>query len=110
LLYAQVRLADGSDWRNVLIGRTHLTFPEAAFRGRSGAQPQGVGAWKNSEIEAWLEGMGLPSSAPLSVLAVELLPEPGTPFKEDPLGRDLGQVRVLRASPLTPVPAVCLDA
>ena len=42
LLYAQVRLADGSDWRNVLIGRTHLTFPEAALRGRSGAQPRGI--------------------------------------------------------------------
>jgi hypothetical protein len=109
LLYAQVRLADGSDWRNVLIGRTHLTFPEAAVRGRSGTQPHGVGSWKNSEIEAWLEGVGLPSNAPLSVLAVELLPEPGTPFKEDPLGRDLGQVRVLRTSPLTPVPAICLD-
>jgi hypothetical protein len=45
----------------------------------------------------------------LSALAVELLPEPGSPFG-DPLGQDLGQVRLLRTSPLTPVPAVCLDA
>jgi hypothetical protein len=109
LLYAQVRLADGSDWGNVLIGRTHLAFPETAFRGRLGTQPQGIGFCENSEIEAWLRGLGLPPNAPLSVLAVELLPEPGSQFKNDPLGRDLGQVRVLRTSPLTPVPAICLD-
>jgi hypothetical protein len=109
LLYVQVRLADGSDWRNVLIGRTHLLFPEAGFRGRLGTQPQGMGFWKHSDIEAWLKGLGLPLNAPLSALALELLPEPGSPFNGDPLGRDLGQVRVLRTSPLTPVPAICLD-
>lgn len=34
------------------------------------------------------------------VLAVETLPEPNGRFA-DPLGRDLGQVRVLRTSPLS---------
>ena len=29
---------------------------------------------------------------------------------KDPLGADLGEVRLLRTSPLTPVPAVCVDA
>jgi hypothetical protein len=108
LLYVQVHLADASDQRNILIGRTRLTFSDAAFRGRSGSEPHGFGYWDQDEIEAWLEALGLPHNSPLSVLAVELLPEPDSPFM-DPLGKDLGQVRVLRTSPLTPVPAICLD-
>jgi hypothetical protein len=108
LLYVQVRLADASDWRNILIGRTRLTFSELAFRGRSGSEPHGFGYYDQEEIEAWLEALGLPQNSPLSVVAVELLPEPDSPFM-DPLGKDLGQVRVLRTSPLTPVPAICLD-
>ena len=108
LLYVQVRLADASDWRNILIGRTRLTFSDLAFRGRSGSEPHGFGYCDQDEIEAWLEALGLPHNSPLSVLAVELLPEPDSPFM-DPLGKDLGQVRVLRTSPLTPVPAICLD-
>jgi hypothetical protein len=109
LLYVQVHLADASDWRNILVGRTKLAFTDAAFRGRSGQTPHGLGYWDQDQVEAWLELFGLPHNSPLSVLALELLPEPGSPFG-DPLGSDLGQVRVLRTSPLTPVPAVCVDA
>jgi hypothetical protein len=109
LLYAQARLADGSDWRNILIGRTQLQFPEDAHRRRAGFEPHGVGYWDHYEIENWLEALGLLHNPPLSALAVELIPEPGAIFV-DPLGKDLGQVRVLRTSPLTPVPAICLDA
>ena len=94
--------------RNILIGRTRLTFSDFAFRGRSGSEPHGFGYCDQDEIEAWLEALGLPHNSPLSVLAVELLPEPESPFM-DPLGKDLGQIRVLRTSPLTPVPAICLD-
>ncbi|MCK0511470.1 hypothetical protein [Aromatoleum buckelii] len=108
LLYAQAQLADGSDWRNILIGRTQLQFPENAHRRRAGFEPHGVGYWDHYEIENWLEVLGLPANAPLSALAIELLPEPDAVFV-DPLGKDLGQVRVLRTSPLTPVPAICLD-
>lgn len=108
LLYVQVRLADASDWRNILIGRTRPAFSDLAFRGRSGSEPHGFGYWDQGQVEAWLEAFGLPLNSPLSVLAVELLPEPDSPFM-DPLGKDLGQVRVLRTSPLTPVPAICLD-
>jgi hypothetical protein len=108
LLYVQACLADASDWRNILIGRTRLTFSDLAFRGRSGSEPHGFGYCDQDEIEAWLEALGLPYNSPLSVLAVELLPDPESPFM-DPLGKDLGQVRVLRTSPLTPVPAICLD-
>jgi hypothetical protein len=109
LLYVQVQLADGSDWRNILIGRTQLRFTDERFRGRSGAEPQGIGYWDQDQIELWLDVLGLPRNSALSVLAAEMLPEPESPFT-DPLGKDLGQVRVLRVSPLTPVPAICLDA
>lgn len=108
LLYVQVPLADQSDWRNVLIGRTQLRFQESHSRGRGGASPHGIGYWDQGEIESWLDALGLPRNSPLSAIAIELLPEPGSPFA-DPLGKDLGQVRVLRTSPLTPVPAICLD-
>jgi hypothetical protein len=108
LLYVQVRLADASDWRNILIGRTRTTLSDHSFRGRAGTEPQGFGYWDQNQVEAWLEAFGLPLNSPLSVLAVELLPEPDSPFM-DPLGKNLGQVRVLRTSPLTPVPAICLD-
>ena len=109
LLYVQVQLADGTDWRNILIGRTQLRFTDQHFRGRSGAEPQGIGYWDQDQIELWLDVLGLPRNSPLSALAAEMLPEPESPFT-DPLGKDLGQVRVLRVSPLTPVPAICLDA
>jgi hypothetical protein len=109
LLYAQVRLADASDWRNILIGRTRVGLSDHDLRGTSGPEPQGHGYWDQYTIAAWLEALQLPLNSPLSTLAVELLPEPGSPFA-DPLGKDLGQVRVLRTSPLTPVPPICLDA
>jgi hypothetical protein len=109
LLYVQVRLADVSDWRNILIGRARLQFTDQSFRGRTGAEPQGIGYWDQDQIDVWLDLLGLPRNSSLSVLATELLPEPGSPFT-DPLGKDLGQVRLLRMSPLTPVPAMCLDA
>jgi len=109
LLYVQVRIADASDWRNVLIGRTRLAYLEESVRGRTGPEPQGRGYWDQSEIEDWLEVLGLPLNSPLSTVAVELLPEPDGSFA-DPLGKELGEVRILRLSPLTPVPAICLDA
>ena len=62
--------------------------------------------FSQDEIVRRLNRLGLPLDASLSVIAVELLPELTSPF-EDPLGRDLGQVRILRTSPLTAVPAVC---
>ena len=79
------------------------------------------------EIIAALSLLGLPLTSPLSVLAVEVLPGPfnftgdfarcGAVFQagaaatigeqEDPLGTQLGARRILRSSPLTPVPAIC---
>jgi hypothetical protein len=42
----------------------------------------------------------------LSVIAVELLPEPASNVA-NPLAAQLGDVRIYRTSPLTPVPKVC---
>ena len=64
LLYVQVHLADASDWRNVLVGRTKLAFTDAAFRGRSGQTPHGLGYWDQDQVEAWLELFGLPHNSP----------------------------------------------
>ena len=61
------------------------------------------------DILAWLRLLGLPLNAQLSVITIELLPEPKSPF-DDPLGEDLGQVRFLRTSPLTAVPEICSPA
>lgn len=108
LLYAQVRQADGEAWRNVLLGRTHLGITDAQLRGRAGSEVHGFGFWDQDDVAAALEALSLPLRSPLSVIAVEMLPQETSPFA-DPLGLDLGQVRILRTSPLTPVPAICLE-
>jgi len=108
LLYAQVTQVDGTQRRNLLLGRVRADFPQRNFRGQAGAQPYGSAQWDQSEITQMLQGLGLPQDTPLSVLAIELLPEP-TLVYSDPLGSDLGEVRILRTSSLIPVPVVCVD-
>jgi hypothetical protein len=49
--------------------------------------------------------LGFARTAPLSVLALELLPQDVPPA--DPLGAQLGGQRILRNSALTPVPVIC---
>jgi hypothetical protein len=100
-------------------------------------EPRGFVLFPEKEIVACLTLLGLPLTSPLSVLAVEVLPGPfnirgdlkgarnlGVPMDlmegaeppaaalaatddEDPLGRQLGWRRLLRTSPLTPVPPIC---
>jgi hypothetical protein len=64
-----------------------------------------VAIWDQSETEQLLRALALPQASSLSVLAVELLPEQDR--KADPLGTDLGYVRILRTSALVGVPTVC---
>ena len=108
LLYAQVTQADNADYRNVLLSRKPAALPDRRFVASVSFSAMGVpgyGYWDQTEVEALLSGLGLPLDSPLSVLAVEVLPEVGR--RSDPLGSNLGYVRVLRTSPLAPVPATC---
>jgi hypothetical protein len=151
MLYAQVMQADGSTWRNVLLGRTYAArvFDRRQVEDRRRASTRdviGLAEFEQRAVEVVLERLGLPVDAALSVLAVELLPgdglemarhqwaaafttfvtsdapelPPANPFHpqfgvaapamSDPLGADLGTIRsrrILRTSPLTPVPPAC---
>lgn len=90
LLYAQVRQADGADWRNILLDDRRLRLqrrlrPSAretflatatlpgAFQNQD-APARGATAWRQDEIERLLLALGLPADAPLSVLCVEMMP------------------------------------
>ena len=105
LLYAQVLQVDGQSWRNVLLLRGL-----GDTRGGNDLQDHrlapAVMEFSQDEIIQRLRLLGLPLNAPLSIVTVEMLPEPNSPFG-DPLGKDLGQVRILRTSPLTAVPEIC---
>jgi hypothetical protein len=104
LLYAQVTQADYASQRNVLLGRTRLT--RQGLHEKPLLPPGVAGArWAREQVDAILADLALPPSTPLSVIVVETLGDVGDLV--DPLGGDLGHVRLLRASPLTPVPASC---
>jgi hypothetical protein len=114
LIYAQVLQADGADHRNILLGRKpalpqrkfYDNFNLAAGLGIPFGGPDfGVSTWSNDEIYFLLQLLALGNDTPLSCLAVETLPG-GAPLP-DPVGANLGQQRLLRSSPLVPVPAVC---
>ena len=79
LLYAQVRMADDSDMRNILLSdkklRIHGHFKdEYLSQQKSDETPQGITRWHNKEIEELLNQLGLPEDSPLSVLCVEMMP------------------------------------
>ena len=126
MLYTQVTQTDGASHRNVLLGRqlAHvLTPPQPAGAISSlglNREPRGTTTFEQKTIESLLSLLGLPTTSPLSVLAVEVLPgpihrpadvprvAPNVPaVTEDPLGRQLGLRRILRTSPLVAVPAIC---
>jgi hypothetical protein len=91
LLYAQVRQADGADWRNILLDDRRLRprrplrpqssdayvvvsgASSGAFQNRD-APARGEMFWTQDEIEQLLLGLGLPIDSPLSVLCVEMMP------------------------------------
>jgi hypothetical protein len=104
-----VTRADRADRRNVLLGR-RLARPDRqklwrqATRG--GAELAGDVSWSQFEIAELLQAVGLAADSPLSVLAVEILPNEQE--SADPLGADLGSERILRTSPLIALPDVCV--
>ena len=110
LLYAQVTQVDGTSQRNVLLDRAVAHLPERdVIPGTKVTRllPRGTAAtvWQRNRVEQILASLALPPTQPLSVVVVETLPDLGN--LNDPIGGDLGQVRLLRTSPLTAVPALC---
>jgi len=126
MLYTQVTQTDGASQRNILIGRTlgsvmTVTTPGVPPALLPNREPRGRATFQQTQIAAMLGLLGLPATAPLSALAVEILPGPiHTPTgglfaaapnaavaAPDPLGAGLGSLRILRTSPLTTAPAIC---
>ncbi len=106
MIYAQVYQSDGLDFRNVLLGRKPARFQERKLQGQEAPDAfYGNATWSKTEIRLLLSSLTLDSDTPLSCLAVETMPG-GDPFP-DPLGAGLGNERLLRTSPLVPVPEVC---
>jgi hypothetical protein len=108
VLYARVMQADASTKRNIQIDLRPLRIP----RRREESVPlfvEGEARWSGDEVEAALMRAGLPGTGEISALAVELLPEPNGSF-ENPLAGDLGQVRIIRTSPLSAVERDCCSA
>lgn len=106
VLYARVMQADASTYRNVQIALQQATVQHIQDEGSVPLLVQGEVYWKGGEVKYALELLGLPENTPISAIAVELLPEPNGSFA-DPLGGDLGQVRILRTSPLGSVERDC---
>jgi hypothetical protein len=135
LLYAQVTQADGASQRNVLLLTERADPPPPALGTNllldsiTTRDVYGVAIFSQQDdpktgrtgIDTVLNNPLLPLTSPLSALAVELLPTNGafdrptggtTPAPQDPQGvgpldNNLGQQRILRTSPLTPVPPIC---
>jgi hypothetical protein len=79
MLYCQVMQADGEAHRNILLGRKKVERRRhERARGVEGGprRPAGYASWTAAEIEQLLATLGMPKDMPLSVLAVEMLPEP----------------------------------
>jgi len=106
LLYAQVMQADGASCRNILLGRKEALPQRGQLRPAAfDINPLGVpglAAWDQNEIALLLQALALRRDSPLSILAVKVLPEIGR--RTDATAGNLGYIRILRTSPLTPVP------
>lgn len=109
VLYARVVQADASTHRNIQIALRPARLPRKRRDRSVPLLRQGEVRWTENEVHAALDFAGLPKDTPLTALAVELIPEPNGSFG-DPLGGDLGQVRILRTSPLASVEQDCCVA
>ena len=106
LVYARVTQTDGAAWRNLLLTRTQLFAPHQLNDPDGEGQRilSGEGLIALSTLADTLLRLGLPPDSPLPVLALEMFADPP---EADPLGNRLGQARILRTSPLAPVPEAC---
>ncbi|HTH99604.1 MAG TPA: hypothetical protein VL752_01555 [Acidisoma sp.] len=105
LLYAQVTQADGGSQRNVLLDRLRLGKNDRRELVQLIGTDSAGGLWERATIQEILAMLALPPTSPLSVIVVETFKDVGN--IADPLGGDLGHVRILRVSPLAAVPPLC---
>jgi hypothetical protein len=123
--------SDGAINRNILLAHCYGTYVPPQRPNDIQPLPvtqrdrMGYSVFAMSDVQELLLLLGLPLNAPLSVLAVELLPggvgndtpnDPAGPHPvphppADPLGAELGPdgrpQRILRVSTLVPVAAIC---
>jgi hypothetical protein len=106
VLYARVRKADATAWRNLMLLRSPLRPRQERREGRQALPPllHGERLFDESEVRQALARHGLPADAHLTALVAEFHTEPEI---GDPLGVNLGHARMLRVSPLVPVPKAC---
>lgn len=105
VLYARVQQTDAASWRNLLLARAMMSPRQESMDLDADARALfGEGLFEIVQVQNQLRQLGLPDDTPLTALAVELFTDPLPP---DPLGQNLGHARMLRVSPLVPVPDQC---
>ena len=102
LLYARVRQLDAASWRNVLLAQQQLLHDP--HQDLQSTQIFGQGDFALTDVRSALSQLGLADDTPLTTMAVEVFGEPDV---QAPLGANLGHAKILRASPLMPVPDAC---
>jgi hypothetical protein len=90
----------------VLLARTRLLVPDPNHQAGLLGRPvrYGQGLFESDAVRNILKRFGLPHDEALTVLAAETFADPP---ETDPLGDRLGHARILRISPLIPVPDAC---
>ena len=86
MLYTQVLQTDGASFRNILLDhRQGVTLPQSQDNPQHGPSiaPLAAALFEEPAVQNLLSRIGLPSTSPLSVLAVEILPGP-LQFEDQP--------------------------
>ena len=112
VIYAQVMQADGTTFRNILLSEKRMLpvrgdkqFGLTFSKQKQTLNLYGGCGWSQTESVRALENLGLPPESPLSILAIELFKNQ-EPVAQ-PVGQDLGKMRIYRTSRLVPVPEIC---
>lgn len=105
VLYARVQQTDAASWRNLLLARLRMSPAQEFLDLEADARTLfGEAFVEVREVQIVMAQLGLPDDTPLTILAVELFDDPLPP---EPLAQSLGHARMLRVSPLAPVPDQC---
>ncbi|MCL4294581.1 MAG: hypothetical protein KJ077_02590 [Anaerolineae bacterium] len=108
VLYTQVMQVDGKDFRNILLREKRMIIERKHIdkERQEATKKYGICGWTQTEVRAMLLYLGLPENSPLSVMAIEMIPN--FEHVNEPLSGDLGKMRIYRTSTLEPVPEICV--